>query len=59
VIDATTRASRTVGPKVTVDLAWAPDGRKLLVSGSATAQTCASLWSVQPDGSGLRKLRGC
>ncbi len=59
VIDAATRASRTIGPKVTVDVAWAPDGSTLLVSGSATPQTCASLWSLRPDGSALRKLRSC
>ena len=59
VIDATTRASRTIGPKDNVDLAWAPDGSRLLVSGSASAQTCSSLWSLRPDGSDLRKLRGC
>ena len=59
VIDAKTRAGRTVGPKVIVDVAWAPDGSRLLVSGGSSAQTCASLWSLRPDGSGLRKLRAC
>ena len=59
VIDAKTYSSRTVGPKVTVDVAWAPDGGTLLVSGGASAQTCASLWSLRPDGSALRRLRSC
>jgi Tol biopolymer transport system component len=59
VIDPATRASRTIGPKYTVDLAWAPDGSRILVSGSASAQTCSSLWSLRPDGSGLTKLRSC
>ncbi len=59
VIDPATRASRTIGPKHSVDLAWAPDGSRLLVSGGAGAQLCSSLWSIRPDGSGLRKLRSC
>jgi len=59
VIDPATRASRTIGPKHTVDLAWAPDGSRLLVSGGAGARSCSSLWSMQPDGSGLRRLRSC
>ena len=57
VIDPATRASRTIGPKHSVDLAWAPDGSRLLVSGGAGAQSCSSLWSMRPDGSGLRKPR--
>ena len=59
VIDATTRASRTIGPRYSVDLAWAPDGSRLLFTSSAKAQACPSLWSLRPDGSDLRRLRSC
>jgi Tol biopolymer transport system component len=59
VIDPATRTSRTIGPEHSVDLAWAPDGSRLLVSGGAGAQSCSSLWSLRSDGSSLRRLRSC
>ncbi|MGZ4335636.1 MAG: TolB family protein [Gaiellaceae bacterium] len=59
VIDPATRASRTIGPRYSVDLAWAPDGSRLLFTSSAKEQACPSLWSIRPDGSGLTRLRRC
>ncbi|HEY5058772.1 MAG TPA: hypothetical protein VII51_07115 [Gaiellaceae bacterium] len=59
VIDAATRRSRAIGPRHSVDFAWAPDGSRLLVTGGATAQACPALWTVEPDGSALSRIRGC
>ncbi|MGZ4390322.1 MAG: TolB family protein [Gaiellaceae bacterium] len=59
VVDPATGASHTIGPKHSVDLAWAPDASRLLVSGGTTSKSCSSLWSLRPDGSGLRRLRSC
>jgi len=59
VIDAATRASHPIGPTHSLAFAWAPDGSRLLVTGGPTAQSCPALWSVKPDGSALRRLRGC
>jgi Tol biopolymer transport system component len=59
VVDPSTGATRAIGPLHSLEFAWAPDGSRLLVTGGATAQTCPALWSVRPDGSGLRRLRGC
>jgi len=59
VIDAATGASRPIGPVHSIAFAWAPDGSRLLVTGGPGPQSCPALWSVRPDGSGLRRLRGC
>lgn len=58
-IDAATGTSRTIGPRHTVDIAWAPDATRLLLTGGTTAKACSSLWLMKPDGSGLRTLHGC
>lgn len=58
-IDAATGSSRELGPKHAVDIAWAPNAASLLVTGGTTAKACSSLWSLKPDGSGLRMLHGC
>ena len=59
VIDVATQASRPIGPKSSLAFVWSPDGSRLLVTGGATGQTCPALWSVKPDGSALRRIRGC
>jgi Tol biopolymer transport system component len=59
VIDPATRASHPIGPTHSLSFVWAPDGSRLLVTGGATGQSCPALWSVKPDGSALRRIRGC
>lgn len=59
VLDPATHASKAIGPPHSLDIAWAPNGSRLLVTGGATAQSCPSLWSVKPDGSALSRLRSC
>jgi Tol biopolymer transport system component len=58
-IDATTGTSHRIGPLHTVDLAWSPNGSRLLVTGGQKPKACSALWSLKPDGSALHVVRGC
>jgi Tol biopolymer transport system component len=58
-IDAATGTSHQIGPVHTVDLAWSPNGSRLLVTGGQKPKACSALWSLKPDGSALHVLRGC
>jgi Tol biopolymer transport system component len=58
-VDAGTGTSRQMGPAHTIEVAWSPNGARLLLTGGQTAKACSALWSMKPDGSGLHVLRSC
>ncbi len=56
VVDVATGATRRLRPVDAAQPAWSPGGKRIVYWSGDEGPTASSLWTIRPDGSGLRRL---